>query len=456
MGMGWNIFRRQTLILLFFYLAGFPLFAGMSHLQTIRADHSTSPGAVTGSFTGAVKYRNTPERTEHYLAKVWSSTLPADSRIDYYLEHFSKGDGLAYLNRCLTRAEPFIPFIAERLEAQGMPPEILYLPVIESAFRVDALSRSGAAGMWQFMMNSIEPYDISVNAWQDDRRDFWKSTEAALHKLNYNYRKTGDWYLALAAYNCGLGKVTRTVASSGISDYWELSEKNLLPRETRNYIPKLAAVTILSNSKGSYGLPLHWGARTFWEKIPIEKSVDIRRIAQKAGIDKNLFLTAHNELNYAVTPPASSGYELKVPSAMRDQILKILEEESDLLEFKRYKIQSGDTLSELAEWYRIPISMVREYNPGVSSRYLRIGQILLVPLIHDDIPERKGVMISDMTESWTGRYTILEGDSLWGISRQYNLSPEELAAGNSLPLNAVIKPGMILSVPHSEGERFEN
>lgn len=310
--------------------------------------------------------------------------------------------------------------------------------------------------MWQFMMNSIEPYDIKVDAWQDDRRDFWKSTEAALHKLDYNYRKTGDWYLALAAYNCGLGKVTRTMASSEISDYWELSEQSLLPRETVNYIPKLAAVTILSNSKGKYGLPLHWGSRTFWEKIAIEKSVDIRRIARKSGIDTDLLLTAHKELNYGVTPPASSGYELKVPSALKDQVLEILAQETELLEFKRYKIQSGDTLSEIAEWYRIPVSMIREYNPGVSSRYLRIGQVLLVPLVHDDIPEKKGVIISEMTESWTGRYTILEGDSLWGISRRYDLSPEELAAGNKLPLDAVIKPGMVLRVPPAVGERVEN
>ncbi|MDC7232139.1 MAG: LysM peptidoglycan-binding domain-containing protein [Spirochaetales bacterium] len=428
----------------------------MSHIPAVKGEHSVSPAPAAGSFTGAVKYSQTAERTDHYQAKVWSSTLPENSRIDYYLDYFSQGEGLAYLQRCINRAEPFIPFIMERLEAQGMPPEILYLPVIESAFRMDAISRSGAAGMWQFMMNSIDPYDIHVNVWQDDRRDFWKSTEAALHKLEYNYRRTGDWYLALAAYNCGLGRVTRTIASSGINDYWELSEQNLLPAETRNYVPKLAAVTILSNSKGSYGLPLHWGARIQWEKVPIEKSVDIRRIADKAGIDQDLFLTAHKELNYGVTPPASTGYELKVPTDAKEVVLKVLDEESDLLEFKRYRIQSGDTLSEIAEWYRIPVSMIREYNPGVNSRYLRIGQVLLVPLVHKDIPERKGVMTADHSASWTESYTIREGDSLWGISRRYNLSPEELAAGNKMPLNSVIKPGMVLKVPSLEGERHEN
>ena len=460
MGMVRNLFRRKTLTRLSagalfcaaallspaLLFASTGITAGSSgeaaHLQ-IRTDHGPSP------FRQSPTVRN--ERTDHYETKVWSTTVPLDGAVAYYLEYFSTGEGLAYLNRCLTRAEPFIPFISQALEDAAVPPELLYLPVIESAFRVDAVSRSGAMGMWQFMMNSIDPYDISVNAWQDDRRDFWKSTESAIHKLDYNYSRTGDWLLALAAYNCGLGRVTRTMASSGISDYWELSEKNLLPRETRNYIPKLAAVTILSNSKGKYGLPLHWGSRTSWERIPIEKSVDIRRIARKAGIDEALFLTAHNELNYGVTPPASTGYRLKVPTGAAEAVRAVLAEETDLLEFKRYRIQSGDTLSEIAEWYRIPVSMIHEYNPGVSSRYLRIGQVLLIPLIHENIPERRGVMISDMTESWTGRYTIVEGDSFWGISRRYDLSPEELAAGNRLPLNTVIRPGMVLNVPDKVG-----
>ncbi len=460
MGMVRNLFRRETLKPLsaaaLFLTAALmqPLPAGAStgitagatdalgHLQ-IRTDHGPSPFQPAGA-TGN-------ERTDHYKTKVWSTTVPLDGSVAYYLEYFSTGEGLAYLTRCLTRAEPFIPFIYQALEDAGAPLELLYLPVIESAFRVDAVSRSGAMGMWQFMMNSIDPYDIHVNAWQDDRRDFWKSTESAIHKLDYNYSRTGDWLLALAAYNCGLGRVTRTVASSGINDYWELSEKNLLPRETRNYVPKLAAVTILSNSKGRYGLPLHWGSRTYWERIPATKAVDIRRIARRAGIDEDLFLTAHNELNYGVTPPASTGYKLKVPVAYADAVRAVLEEETELLEFKRYRIQSGDTLSEIAEWYRIPQSMIYEYNPGISSRYLRIGQILLIPLIHDNIPERHGAVISDMTESWTGRYTIVEGDSFWGISRRYDLSPEELAAGNRLPLNTVIRPGMVLMVPEKVG-----
>ncbi|MDA3958896.1 MAG: LysM peptidoglycan-binding domain-containing protein [Oceanispirochaeta sp.] len=388
-------------------------------------------------------------KDQHINQKIWTGGLPDHPQVKLYLDYFSEGEGLAYLERCLIRAEPFIPFIARMLEEKNMPPELLYLPIIESAFRVDAFSRSGAAGLWQFMMNSIDPYDITVDVWRDDRRDFWKATEAALDKLQYNYNITGDWNLALAAYNCGLNRVKRTVASSGIRDYWELIDKELLPRETRNYIPKLAAVVLLCNSKGAHKLPLLWQSNMVWERIPIEKSVDIRRIASKSGMDEQLLLKAHSELNYGVTPPASSGYKLKVPAHYSSLIREILNEESDLLEFKRYSVQSGDTLSELAQWYRIPVNMIYEYNPGISSLHLRIGQVLLIPLVHSNIPDRKGIVSSGMADHWTGRYTVLEGDSLWGISRQFKTSPEELASGNRMPLNTVIMPGMILNVPAS-------
>ncbi len=347
----------------------------------------------------------------------------------------------------MDRAAPYRQFILSRLRAMGMPREIFYLPVIESAYRLDAVSPSGAAGLWQFMMNSIGPYGITVDAWRDERRDFWKSTEAALAKLKYNYEKTGDWLLALAAYNCGLGRVTKAMKASGLRDYWGLCSRGLLPGETAGYIPKLAAVSLICSNKGSHGLVLNWNPGQEWVRLPLSHSVDVRKIASFCGRDRELILGAHRELNYGVTPPASSSYELKIPLHCKTQVQSLIKKDCELLEFKRYRIQSGDTLSELAQWYRIPLSMIREYNPGVSSRSLRIGQVLLIPLIHGNIPEKKGSMANTMTKEWKGRYTVREGDSLWGISRRQGVSPEEIALANSLPLEGIIKAGMVLLVP---------
>ena len=293
MGMGWYIFRRQTLTVTLVSVLSLPLAAAQGPPVPARSDHRP-PVPSSSVFS---------HEDQHLNQKIWSTSLPVHPKVEEYMEFYSHGEGLAYLQRCLNRAEPFIPFIARLLEEKNMPPELLYLPVIESAFRVDALSRSGAAGLWQFMMNSIDPYDITVDAWRDDRRDFWKSTEAALAKLQYNYEVTGDWNLALAAYNCGLNKIKRTVASSGINDYWGLLELGLLPRETANYIPKLAAVVQLCNSKGAHGLPLLWQSNMEWERIGLSKSVDIRRVANKAGMDEYLILRAHSETELWGDPP---------------------------------------------------------------------------------------------------------------------------------------------------------
>jgi membrane-bound lytic murein transglycosylase D len=297
------------------------------------------------------------------------------------------------------------------------------------------------------MMNSIDPYDITVDAWRDDRRDFWRATDAALDKLEYNYAKTGDWLLALAAYNCGLNKVTRTVRSSGINDYWELSDKGLLPLETRKYIPKLAAVAYICESRGSAGIPLNWDPPFEWSRIPLERSVDIRRLAREADVPAEILLIAHGELNYGVTPPPRKSYYLKTPLQYREKIENVLAQESELIAFKRYKVQSGDTLSEIAEWYKIPVSYIQEYNPAAQSRYLRIGQILLIPLIDETIPDRPGFPADNSSGGWSGEYTVQSGDSLWGIAMRHQTSPEEIAAGNSLPLDSTIRPGMRLIVP---------
>ena len=392
-----------------------------------------------------------PIRDRHRHILQWSQPVQQHPSIEHYLDYFGKGPGRDYLIRCLKRAEPYWDFIQAELVSKEMPREIIYLPLIESAYRTDAYSRSGAAGLWQFMMNSIAPYDITVDAWRDDRRDFWRSTQAALDKLEYNYNKTGDWLLALAAYNCGLNKMTRTVKASGLDDYWQLKETGLLPRETGNYIPKLAAVAILCETRSIAGLPLDWETHTGWVRIPLNRSVDLRRLSEKTSIPLQTLMDAHRELNYGVTPPPSEGYYLKIPLEYSHQVENVLSQESELISFKRYRIQSGDTLSEIAQWYKIPLAYIHEYNPGIESRYLRIGQVLLVPVLDLSIPDKPGSLNEKEKTDWTGVYTVKPGDSLWRIAMIHETSPEEIAAGNGMPLESTIVPGMQLTVPQ-QGE----
>ncbi len=326
----------------------------------------------------------------------------------------------------------------------------MYLPAIESGFKPWAVSRSGASGLWQFMMNSISPYDIDVNEWQDDRRDFWKATEAALSKLQYNYSKLGDWFLAIAAYNCGLGRVQRAVAASGSTDYIELYEQGLIPKETRNYVPKFLAFIHIATHRGRYGFYTEKDEASlsgYWKRIELKQAVDLDMLAKESGVPLSVLEQGNAELRYGITPPAGSGYYLKVPYEFTDNIVNVLENDDEkLLRFYIHVIQSGDTFYALSKHFGIPVSMIQSYNPGANPQTLRSGQNIIIPVINDTGPYR---IESGETESWaqTVPYTVISGDTLWSIAMKHDTSAETLAANNGIPADGIIKAGTVIQVP---------
>ena len=163
--------------------------------------------------------------------------------VQAHYKHYSGRTGQEYLHRVLRRGEAYLPFINNTVREMNLPWELAYLPIIESAFIPTAVSRSGATGLWQFMMNSIHPYNMQVNTWMDERRDFWKATLGALKKLEYNYSVLGDWLLAIGAYNCGLGGMQRAVEAAGTRNFWTLARNGYLPAETAAYVPRFLAVS---------------------------------------------------------------------------------------------------------------------------------------------------------------------------------------------------------------------
>ena len=185
-----------------------------------------------------------------------SALLPkgGNQLYDSYFKKYSSKQEQKHLAAIWEQAEYFVPFIESKVKEYGLPKEVIYLPFVESNFRPDAVSKSGATGLWQFMTNSIDGYNMKINEWVDERRDFWKATEAAMKKIKYNYSVLKDWNLAIAAYNCGLGKMKRTVMDGGTSDYWKLCQKGLLSKETTHYIPKLLAISDVLKNRSKYGI----------------------------------------------------------------------------------------------------------------------------------------------------------------------------------------------------------
>ena len=373
---------------------------------------------------------------------------------NYYLAKYRRPEWIMWLKTVTHRASWYIDFIEKELDEHSMPPELLFLPVTESAFKSYAVSVSRAAGLWQFMTNSISPYDMKVNEWFDERRDFWKATEGAVAKLKYNHSVLGDWLLAIAAYNCGLGRMQRTIKASGINDYWELAERGLLPRETTHYIPRFLAISRIMMHSGREMVSDSWNEPVRWERIRLEESVSVSRLAKKASIPSEVIKKANPELNFDITPPGKYRYHLKVPEGKADDITKALSDSrNSLMRFYLYKIKKGDTLYDLSLHYGVSVSMIRSYNSSLNPSRLMVNQKILIPAVKKvgyykgkrTAPVKKPEL--DNVSSYIASYTVKTGDTLWDIARRHGTDPYNVAYHNNIDMNSVLSIGMTLKVP---------
>jgi membrane-bound lytic murein transglycosylase D len=359
--------------------------------------------------------------------------------------------GTPALQEPVDRGRTFRRFISAELAERGLPQELVYLPALESLYRVRAVSRSGATGLWQIMNNTSAPLGLLTDRWVDERRDFWKSTEGALRKLEENYAAFGDWDLALAAYNCGTGLMSRTIRSTGVRDFWTLREQGALPPETSEYVPKFHALVSIFSDPTACGLKVSWQRAPIWQRIPLDRTVELALLAEKADLPLDLMEEAHAELQTPITPPVSARpYHLKIPLEYVERVGTLLADpEVQLLRYTFHTIRSGDTYYALAEYYELSPALLMEANPSFSPRGLKIGSQLRIPVFCGRPPKPEPIVsLSDEeAAAFTVRHTVVTGDTLWGISRRYGTTAEILAWVNGLSLDAPLKPGETLKVP---------
>lgn len=450
MGMGWDLFRRKTVILVLFLSILFEVSLpcpGESSGYALqpwvpKPDQARREGANprVGEALAVLHDRSTGALLE--LGR------PEDPAVGLWRQRIlAAGNGA--VEQALARGRIFRRFISGRLAHRGLPQELIYLPVLESHFRVRAVSRSGATGLWQIMPNTAGPLGLVTNRWVDERRDFWESTEGALKKLEENYGIFGDWDLALAAYNCGVGKLSRTIRSSGIRDFWQLREQGLLPPETAAYVPKFYALVSICSDPAASGLDIDWQEAPAWQGILLERSLELALLAEEAGLSLSLMEQAHGELQTPITPPAvNGGYRLKVPAESVDRVREVLEDpQKELLRFTLHRIRSGDTFYGLAEYYDLSVALLMEANAGIEPRALRIGEQLRIPVFSGRELRAEPILSFPDPDSFTAVYTVAAGDTLWGISIRFGTTAEMLAWVNGRSLDALLKPGETLKVP---------
>jgi membrane-bound lytic murein transglycosylase D len=381
-----------------------------------------------------------------------------DPLTENYIKRYSNASGLLWIKSVMKNAEPYLAFIRNEIEQRGLPPELLYLPVIESGYVSTAKSSSGALGLWQFMRNSISPYMI-ISEYLDERMDFWKSTHGALSKLEENHRSYNDWALSLAAYNSGSGAISRLIKQTGINDYWLLSANEHLKAESIHYVPKLIAVYYIVSNPRKFGLDISWKPiETEWTLVPVSRQTDLRLLAEHAGVDKDDLINMNRELYNHITPPVA--YMLKVKKDDAEAIKAVFDNtDIKLINSYYYHIKSGDTLSVLAKHYGVSVNQILSQNPGISPGSLQIGETISIPALKDVPPYTNTSTPPESTSAvsagkqtaqdipLTGVWTIKEGDTLWSIARLHGISPETLANANGISLSSTLSIGRKLKVP---------
>jgi membrane-bound lytic murein transglycosylase D len=369
-----------------------------------------------------------------------------------YIRRYTTPSGILWLNSIIKNSGIYLPYIREEIEKRGLPLELIYLPFVESGYIATARSRSGATGLWQFMLNSI-PAGMKVNDMVDERRDFRKSTTAALQKLEQNYRILGDWPLALAAYNAGLGGVSRAIRNGKTEDYWLLSEKKELKSETIQYLPRFLAVAYILSRPRQFGLD-YWPEAVEWTVIKPERQASLDLLASETGADHQLLRLLNAELLYGITP-ADTAYELKVPMQQANMIAAILEkEDAKLLRYYYHKVQYGDTLSALSRHYGVSLNLIEQHNRGIAGRYLKIGEIIVIPAFKETAPyiatppaAPATTVESSVGGAFEGIHIVSKGDTLWSIALYYKVDPLVLARANNMGLNEILSIGKVLKVP---------
>ena len=366
--------------------------------------------------------------------------------VEKFRKQYMSADGYAYLSKIMKRSAPYRDFISDLLEAENMPAELLFLPVIESGFFETATSKSGAVGIWQFMRNSIGGFNIHIDDWVDERRDPWKTSVAAVKKLKWNYSQFHDWALALAAYNCGVGSVRSAIKKAGRADFWYLADHGYLKKETVYYVPKFLAIAEILSRSGEFAID--WGSTAEHpptSTIAIKRAIDVRLFAEALGLEAEAIRTLNPSLRYFITPPSIT-YQLRIPAAYEEAAQTVLAQSDRLLiKYYQYRIKSGDTLYALAKHYGVSVKSILNYNEGLRAETLKIGKTILIPALK--AVEMYAGKNATTAGDFTGSHSIQQGDTLWSLALKYSVSVEQLAEQNNLSVNSVLKLGHTLKVP---------
>jgi len=392
------------------------------------------------------------------------TSFSTNRRVLEYLEFFQV-DSRDRFEIWLARLGRYQGMIRERLRAKRLPEDLLYLCLIESGFSNTAVSRARAVGMWQFMASTARLYGLTVDPWVDERRDPFRATEAAANHLADLRERLGSVYLAAAAYNAGVGRVERGIdrlpgEPDSVDDhtFFQLADRRYLRRETRDYVPKLIAASLIAKQPERYGFDVTPLPPLEFDEITVADATGLDVVARLADTTVAALLELNPQYVRGVTPPGRS-VVVRVPRghgtlvAERYDSLPVTER----ITFVDHYVARGQTLSDIAKRYRVSVTMIEGANPRIRAHALRVGQRLIIPMSGRVVPasawslppEPRYRRVSSTGVS-AGSHRVRSGETASEIARRYRVSLTALLNYNGLTMGSLIRPGDILKIPQKQ------
>jgi membrane-bound lytic murein transglycosylase D len=365
------------------------------------------------------------------------------------------------------RSALYREIILRELRKAGMPEELFWLPLVESGFKVSALSRARALGLWQFIPSTGYKFGMMRDEWIDERMDILKSTLAAIAYLKELHGMFGDWLTVLAAYNCGEGRVLRVISRQHINyfdRFWDLY--NQLPNETARYVPRFLATLHIIKDPAKYGFDLKMAPDTSlnYETVKVNKMMRLSDIAAKIEVSEDVVNILNAELRYKTTP--NRVYELKIPKETLQKFNMVFSDIPEAerprftyghLSYMKHRVRAGETVASIAKRYRVTTENVCDANRINTQKKLSRGQVIRIPVYRGETvgpkqkfaaqksvaADRSNTVVSNTT------YKVKPGDSLLGIANKFNVNVIRLKEVNHLKTN-VIQAGRILKLPPAE------
>ncbi len=390
---------------------------------------------------------------------VYDFPITVNKQVEFYLDIFQNKQR-SYFKKWLSRSGKYVPYIQQHLKEAGLPLDLAYLAMIESGFNPSAYSRAHAVGLWQFIKGTGRNYGLRIDSWVDERREPEKATIAAAAYLSALYNEFDDWYLAVAAYNAGEGKMRRAIKRYKSRDFWQLARHKYLRLETKRYVPKLIAAIMIAKEPAKYGFTdIDYQAPTPYDLVTVPPRTDLAAVAAAADTDIKTIRRLNNELRKNQTPPNLRTYEMKVPQGSHEQVATNLKRLHPVITtgYKNHTVSRGDTLGKICKTYNLNKKTLLKAN-NLHSAQLKQGQRLRIPY-----RTTRYVLLKD-GETLSNRYAqagknnplilhqLKRGETLSKISKQYNVPVEIIMQWNDITNVRKIRAGQHIAL-YVEGDQ---